>query len=88
VVERCHAHADHLADHSRRAGILEDGERNASEFQRPVDGQFGLVLFELHFLDAVESGLPGGFDSFERPRVQLFMVQAELGHLFAGRGAD
>jgi hypothetical protein len=66
--------------------IVEDFIGDAGEGEGVVDFDFGFVFGESHFFDAVGEGEAGGFDPFEVVGFGGFVVEVEVGELFASAG--
>ena len=66
--------------------VAENLRRDAGQRERVVDLERRFVLAQPHLLDAVRERHVGRFDPLQRPRLQLFIVQVQLGQLLAGRG--
>lgn len=68
--------------------VVEDLGRDAGQRERVVDDERLLVLGELHLLDHVAERLVGRLDPLQRPRLERFVGDVQVGEAAAGVGND
>ena len=71
---------------ARVEAVVESLRRDAGEKQGFIELERLLVSAELHFSDALGVGDGPGFDNVERPGVDRFVVDMEMGELASGVG--